>query len=171
MSKTSYTEWELGWSLSVLQQCPPGPEQYWKYGTINFSISSSGLLPSYKPKGPCPLEIQHTRSLDNRTTPKEVAGDRRSESSVVVTDQEGDGDPCSIETGHELATMVRADMLRYAECPDEQPWPDEKGLIGPDSYRRLYPSSKDAEDGANLALPYASISIVLGALVAMFFVT
>lgn len=70
MGNTSYTEWELGWSLSVLQECSPGPERYWKYGSINFSTSSSGLLPNYKPKGPCPLEIQHTRFLDNRTTPK-----------------------------------------------------------------------------------------------------
>ncbi|KAF5665622.1 hypothetical protein FDENT_12531 [Fusarium denticulatum] len=95
-SITSYTEWELGWSLSVLQECSHGPERHWKYGSIDFSILSSGSLPNYKPKGPCPLEIQHTRFLDNRTTSKE----------------EGQGDPCSIETGHELATMVRAEMLR-----------------------------------------------------------
>lgn len=99
--------------MSILQECSPGPEQYWKYGAITFSISSSGLLPSYKPKGPCPLEIQHTRFLDNKTTPKEVVGNRRSDSCVVVTDQEGEGDPCSINTGHDLATMVRAKILRY----------------------------------------------------------
>ncbi|ENH63237.1 hypothetical protein FOC1_g10009132 [Fusarium oxysporum f. sp. cubense race 1] len=169
MGNTSYTEWELGWSLSVLQECSPGPERYWKYGSINFSTSSSGLLPNYKPKGPCPLEIQHTRFLDNRTTPKGVTGDRRSESCVVVTDQEGEGDPCSIDTGHELATMVRAEMLRYAECPDNQSWPDEKNLLGPDSCRRLYPSSKDAEDMANLMLPAALTAVVMGTVVVAFF--
>ncbi|KAF4494399.1 hypothetical protein FAGAP_9488 [Fusarium agapanthi] len=36
MSNTSYTEWELGWSFSVLQECSPRPEPYWKYGSINF---------------------------------------------------------------------------------------------------------------------------------------
>ncbi|EXA01835.1 hypothetical protein NW765_003432 [Fusarium oxysporum] len=169
MGNTSYTEWELGWSLSVLQECSPGPERYWKYGSINFSTSSSGLPPNYKPKGRCPLEIQHTRFLDNRTTPKGVTGDRRSESCVVVTDQEGEGDPCSIDTGHELATMVRAEMLRYAECPDNQSWPDEKNLLGPDSCRRLYPSSKDAEDVANLMLPAALTAVVMGTVVVAFF--
>ncbi|EXK32524.1 hypothetical protein FOMG_12693 [Fusarium oxysporum f. sp. melonis 26406] len=145
MGNTSYTEWELGWSLSVLQECSPGPERYWKYGSINFSTSSSALLPNYRPKGPCPLEIQHTRFLDNRTTPK------------------------GIDTGHELATMVRAEMLRYAECPDNQSWPDEKNLLGPDSCRPLYPSSKDAEDVANLMLPAALTAVVMGTIVVAFF--
>ncbi|KAF5562708.1 hypothetical protein FNAPI_3027 [Fusarium napiforme] len=170
ISNTSYDEWELGWSLSILQECSPGPERYWKYGSINFSISSSGSLPSYKPKGPCPFEIQHIRLLDNRTTPKEVVDDRRSESCVVVTDQEGEGDPCSIDTGDKLATMVRAEMLRYAGCPDNQSWPDEENLVGPDSCRHLYPSSEDAEDGTNFVLPYTSTSIIFSAFVAIFFV-
>ncbi|CZR37419.1 LOW QUALITY PROTEIN: uncharacterized protein FPRO_02321 [Fusarium proliferatum ET1] len=62
--------------------------------------------------------------------------------------------------------MVRAKMLR---SPDNQSWPDEKSLWGPDSCRRLYPSSKDAEDGATFVLPYASTSIILGTFVAVFF--
>ncbi|KAF4948858.1 hypothetical protein FGADI_9348 [Fusarium gaditjirri] len=169
ISNTSYTEWELGWSLSVLQECSPGTERYWKYGSINFSISSSGSLPSYKPKGPCALEIQNTRFLDNRTTPKEVAGDRRSESCVVVTDEEGQGDPCSIDTGSELEAMVEAEMLRYAKCPDNQSWPDEENLLGPDSCRRLYPSSKDAEDVANHMLPATLTAAAMAAAVVAFF--
>lgn len=88
---------------------------------------------------------------------------------MVVTDQEGEGDPCSIDTGHELATMVRAEMLRYAECPDNQSWPDEKNLLGPDSCRPLYPSSKDAEDVANLMLPAALTAVVMGTVVVAFF--
>ncbi|KAF5970285.1 hypothetical protein FCOIX_10483 [Fusarium coicis] len=169
MSNTSYKEWELGWSLPVLQECSPGPERYWKYGSINFSISSSGSLPTYKPKGRCPLEIQHTRFLDNKTTPKEVVEDRRSESCVVVTDQEGQGDPCSVDTGHELAAMVRGEMLRYAGCPENQSWPDEENLLGPESCRRLYPGSKDAEDVANLMLPATLTAVVIWAAVVAFF--
>ncbi|KAF5723359.1 hypothetical protein FMUND_1993 [Fusarium mundagurra] len=138
MSNTSCTEWELGWSLSVLQECSPGPERYWKYGSINFSISSSGLLPSYKPKRPCPLEIQHTRFLDNRTTPKEVIGDRRSESCMVVTDKEGEGDPCSVDTGHELAAMVRAEML--------------SGLLPLKTFKSLWQTVDKVENGTQSKL-------------------
>ncbi|KAF5570415.1 hypothetical protein FPHYL_1251 [Fusarium phyllophilum] len=169
---TSSTTWELGWSLSVLQECSPeeGGYSYWKTGYLNFSISPDSSLPSYKPKNACPLEIHHLRFLDNRTTPKSVTEGRVSERCVVVTDQEGEGGPCSIDTGQELATMVRAEMLKYAGCPDNQSWPDEKNLIGPQSCQRLYPTSKDAEDSASFVLPYASTSIVLGAFVAVFLV-
>jgi len=170
---TTSTLWRFGWSLSVLQECSPSNEgySYWKTGYFNFSISPNGSLPSFEPKGACPLEIHHLRFLDNRTTPMNVTEGRFSERCVVVTDVEGEGDPCSIDTGSELEAMVEAEMLRYAECPKNQSWPDEDNLLGPDSCRELYPSSKEsAEGGADFVLPYAATSIILGALVAELFI-
>ncbi|KAF5578397.1 hypothetical protein FPANT_10005 [Fusarium pseudoanthophilum] len=169
---TSSTTWELGWSLSVLQECSPeeGGHSYWKTGYLNFSISPDGSLPSFKPKDACPIEIHHLRFLDNRTTPKSVTEGRISESCVVVADVEGEGDSCSVNTGSELENLVTTEMLKHAQCPGNQSWPDEENLLGPDSCRELYPSPKEsAEGGAQFALPYAATSIILGALVTVVF--
>lgn len=73
-------------------------------GVCQFSKSALLDLSDIGSMGPSTSRY-HLRAYSPITSPK------RSESCVVVTDQEGEGDPCSIDTGHELATMVRAEML------------------------------------------------------------
>ncbi|KAJ4318852.1 hypothetical protein N0V84_006666 [Fusarium piperis] len=145
------TEWQLGWQLRIAQECEPGEYgSYYKAGHMNFSTSPNGSLPSMATTTgtPCPLEVMHLRFLENRTTPKNVTEYRYSNSCVVVTDQEGSGDPCKIDTGDKLKSLVTAKMLEIASCPTNQTWPDEKNLLGPESCSFLYP--EPAEDAANI---------------------
>uniref|UniRef100_A0A0D2XXK3 DUF7136 domain-containing protein n=1 Tax=Fusarium oxysporum (strain Fo5176) TaxID=660025 RepID=A0A0D2XXK3_FUSOF len=160
-------QWRLegNWTTPIKKEDVPivyGSAPDWLYS------SGVGAWMEFAQRALPPRDPAHS-VLGQQNNAKGVTGDRRSESCVVVTDQEGEGDPCSIDTGHELATMVRAEMLRYAECPDNQSWPDEKNLLGPDSCRPLYPSSKDAEDVANLMLPAALTAVVMGTIVVAFF--
>ncbi|KAL6365292.1 hypothetical protein LRP88_01279 [Fusarium phalaenopsidis] len=145
------TEWLLIWRLQIAQECEPGEYgSYGKVGQITFSTSPNGSLPSMSATSgkPCPFEALHLRFLENGTTPEDVKRYRYSNSCVVVTDQEGSGDPCKIDTGSKLKSLVTAKMLETASCPVNQSWPDEENLRGPESCSFLYPEPAE-EDAAN----------------------
>ncbi|KAI8666967.1 hypothetical protein NCS56_00831700 [Fusarium sp. Ph1] len=145
------TEWLPIWRLQIAQECEPGEYgSYGKVGQITFSTSPNGSLPSMSATSgkPCPFEALHLRFLENGTTPEDVKRYRYSNSCVVVTDQEGSGDPCKIDTGSKLKSLVTAKMLETASCPVNQSWPDEENLRGPESCSFLYPEPAE-EDAAN----------------------
>lgn len=146
------TEWQLGWEFHLAQECEPG--EYGSYdnlGQISFSTSPNGSLPRMgaTARNPCPFEALHLRFLENRTTPEDVKEYRFSNSCVRVTDQEGSGDPCKLDTGSKLKSLVAAKMLEAASCPTNQSWPDEKNLRGPESCSSLYPEPAE-EDAAKI---------------------
>ena len=145
------TEWLLIWRLQVAQECEPGEYgSYGKVGQITFSTSPNGSLPSMSatPGKSCPFEALTLRFLENGTTPEDVKRYRYSNSCVVLADQEGSGDPCKIDTGSKLKSLVTAKMLETASCPVNQSWPDEENLLGPESCSFLYPEPAE-EDAAN----------------------
>ncbi|RSL94226.1 hypothetical protein CEP52_012748 [Fusarium oligoseptatum] len=159
------TEWMLDWRLEVSDVCDPEEygKSYSRAGQMNFSSSPSGSLPSTSGK-PCPLEVLHLRFLENKTTPEDVKKYRYSNSCVVVTDQEGSGDPCKIDTGSKLKSLVTAKMLETASCPTNQSWPDEENLLGPESCSFLYPEPAE-EDAANILSHSMAFWAALGAIV------
>ncbi|RSL63084.1 hypothetical protein CEP54_005416 [Fusarium duplospermum] len=168
VANSTSTEWQLGWEFWISQECEPGEHgSYSKRGEIGwFSTSPNGSLPSMAAttEKSCPLEIMHLRFLENKTTPEDVKEWRFSNSCVVVTDQEGSGDPCKIDTGHELDSLVAAKMLEVASCPTNQSWPDEQNLRGPESCGFLYPKPAE-EDAANILSQSRAFWVALGAIV------
>ncbi|EEU39355.1 uncharacterized protein NECHADRAFT_81463 [Fusarium vanettenii 77-13-4] len=168
LANSTSTEWLFDWRLEVSDDCDP--EEYGKsfsrVGHMNFSSSPSGSLPNMaaNPGKPCPLEVLHLRFLENKITPEDVKRYRYSNSCVVLTDQEGSGDPCKIDTGSKLESLVTAKMLETASCPTNQSWPDEENLHGPESCSFLYPESAE-EDAANVLSHSTAFLVVLGTFV------
>lgn len=162
------TEWLLIWRLQIAQECEPGEYgSYGKVGQITFSTSPNGSLPSMSATTgkSCPFEALNLRFLDNGTTPEDVTKYFYSNSCVVVTDQEGSGDPCKIDTGPRLKSLVAAKMLETASCPSNQLWPDEENLLGPESCSSLYPVPTEEEDAATILSHSTAFLVAFGTFV------
>lgn len=171
LANSTSTEWLFDWRLEVSDDCDPQEQgkSFSRVGHMNFSSSPNGSLPNMTANTgkPCPLEVLHLRFLENKTTPEDVKKYRYSNSCVVLTDQEGSGDPCKIDTGSKLKSLVTVKMLETASCPTNQSWPDEENLRGPESCSFLYPESAE-EDAANIPSHSMAFWATLGVIVLSF---